>query len=142
MWIDVNTKPKIGAGFRRDRAMIMNCPVDVPDETIMMGDKTTNGILRKSSHDNDGSAEKSIKNKKDVKFDIRDVNNASEIPVKIRESVRTTERLQECVGDAPLVKRSGRREAFQVEPPVATQMWRARSEPLTWGRTSLPIAAK
>ncbi len=46
------------------------------------------------------------------------------------------------VGDAPLVKRSGRREAFQVEPPVATQMWRARSEPLTWGRTSLPIAAK
>ena len=66
--------------------MIMNCPVDVPDETIMMEDKTTNGILRKSSHDNDGSAEKSIKNKKDVKFDIRDVNNASEIPVKIRES--------------------------------------------------------
>ena len=30
MWIDVNTKPKMGRPFRVDRSMIMNCPVDLP----------------------------------------------------------------------------------------------------------------
>jgi hypothetical protein len=34
MWIDVNTKPKTGAGYRKDRAMLMNCPEIVPDETM------------------------------------------------------------------------------------------------------------
>jgi hypothetical protein len=31
MWIDVNMKPKQGLPFRRDRAMLMNCPVDLPE---------------------------------------------------------------------------------------------------------------
>ena len=30
MWIDVNTKPKMGRGYRVDRSMIMNCPIDLP----------------------------------------------------------------------------------------------------------------
>lgn len=34
MWIDVNTKPKQGLGFRKDRAMLMNCPIDLKDETL------------------------------------------------------------------------------------------------------------
>ena len=38
MWIDVNTKPKIGKPYRIDRSMIMNCPVDVPDETLVGGE--------------------------------------------------------------------------------------------------------
>ena len=32
MWCDVCTKPKQGKPFRKDRAMIMNCPMDWPDE--------------------------------------------------------------------------------------------------------------
>jgi hypothetical protein len=35
MWIDVNMKPKTGLAYRRDRAMIMNCPINLPDETIL-----------------------------------------------------------------------------------------------------------
>ena len=34
MWIDTNTKPKQGAPFKKDRAMIMGCPLEWPDETI------------------------------------------------------------------------------------------------------------
>ena len=34
MWIDVNTKPKQGRPFRVNRSHIMNCPVDLPDETL------------------------------------------------------------------------------------------------------------
>ena len=30
MWIDLNTKPKMGRPFRVDRSMIMNCPIDLP----------------------------------------------------------------------------------------------------------------
>ena len=30
MWIDVNTKPKMGRPLRVDRSKIMNCPVDLP----------------------------------------------------------------------------------------------------------------
>jgi hypothetical protein len=33
MWCDVCTKPKQGSPFRKDRAMIMNCPMDWPDES-------------------------------------------------------------------------------------------------------------
>lgn len=33
--IDVISKPKQGLPFRGDRAMLMNCPVDLEDETIM-----------------------------------------------------------------------------------------------------------
>ncbi len=32
MWSDVLTKPKQGAGFRQDRAMLMNCGMDYDDE--------------------------------------------------------------------------------------------------------------
>lgn len=32
MWCDVLTKPKQGLAFRRDRAMLMNCPVDWEDD--------------------------------------------------------------------------------------------------------------
>ena len=35
MWIDVNTKPKKGTPFRVDRSLLMNCPVNVPDETLL-----------------------------------------------------------------------------------------------------------
>lgn len=34
MWINVNTKPKIGRPYRVDRSLIMNCPVDIPDKTL------------------------------------------------------------------------------------------------------------
>ena len=34
MWIDVNTKPKTGRPYRVDRSLIMNYPVDIPDETL------------------------------------------------------------------------------------------------------------
>lgn len=34
MWIDVNTKPKQGTPYKLDRSEIMNCPVDLPDETV------------------------------------------------------------------------------------------------------------
>lgn len=34
MWIDINTKPKQGRPFRVDRSFIMNCPIDLPDETL------------------------------------------------------------------------------------------------------------
>ena len=33
MWIDMQTKPKQGLPYRRDRSMLMNCPLDIPDET-------------------------------------------------------------------------------------------------------------
>ena len=35
MWIDMNTKPKQGTPFRKDRSLLMNCPIDVPDETLV-----------------------------------------------------------------------------------------------------------
>jgi hypothetical protein len=34
VWIDGNTKPNEGRRFRVDRSKIMNCPIDVPDETL------------------------------------------------------------------------------------------------------------
>ena len=36
MWTDVNTKPKQGKGFRVDRSLMMNCPVDVPPSMGMI----------------------------------------------------------------------------------------------------------
>ena len=33
MWIDAHTKPKQGTPFRTDRSHVMNCPINVPDET-------------------------------------------------------------------------------------------------------------
>ena len=35
MWIDVNTKPKQGTPFKIDRSLLMNCPVNIPDETLL-----------------------------------------------------------------------------------------------------------
>ena len=34
MWIDINTKPKCGTPYKTDRALMMNCDVDIPDETL------------------------------------------------------------------------------------------------------------
>eukprot|EP00984_Skeletonema_dohrnii_P016801 scaffold7524_cov79-Skeletonema_dohrnii-CCMP3373.AAC.1 len=34
MWIDMNTKPKQGTPFRTDRSLMMNCPLNVADETL------------------------------------------------------------------------------------------------------------
>lgn len=34
MWIDMHTKPKQGTPFRKDRSFMMNCPLDLPDETL------------------------------------------------------------------------------------------------------------
>ena len=34
VWIDVNTKPNEGRRFRVDRSKIMNCSIDIPDETL------------------------------------------------------------------------------------------------------------
>jgi hypothetical protein len=118
MWVDVNTKPKIGAGFRRDRAMIMNCPENIPDETLTMN-----------------KMEENIKNK----LDTKDINSASKLPVKIRGDKQTTDRLQECVGDAP-IKRGPNRP--KEGPKKVTFQLEARSGPLTWRRASVPIAAK
>ena len=36
MWIDVNTKPKQGTPFKIDRGYLMNCPINVPDETLVL----------------------------------------------------------------------------------------------------------
>ena len=36
MWIDVNTKPKQGTPFKIDRDYLMNCPINVPDETLVL----------------------------------------------------------------------------------------------------------
>ena len=33
MWIDAHTKPKQGTPFRTDRSHVINCPINVPDET-------------------------------------------------------------------------------------------------------------
>ena len=48
MWVDINTKPKAGAGFRRDRAVMMNFPVELPDETLVS--RKLAGILNHSNH--------------------------------------------------------------------------------------------
>ena len=32
MWVDMNTKPKQGAPFRKDRSMMMNIPEDYDDD--------------------------------------------------------------------------------------------------------------
>ncbi len=34
MWIDVNTKLKQGQAFQIDCSHIMNCPINIPDETL------------------------------------------------------------------------------------------------------------
>jgi len=52
MWVDVNTKPKTGIGYRRDRAMLMNCPMDIPDETMAMKRNNNESILRTSAYYN------------------------------------------------------------------------------------------
>ena len=36
MWIDVNTKPNQGTPFKIDRGYLMNCPINVPDETLAL----------------------------------------------------------------------------------------------------------
>ena len=41
MWCDVLTKPKQGLAFRKDRAMLMNCPVDWTD--ICEGEQSPQG---------------------------------------------------------------------------------------------------
>jgi hypothetical protein len=48
MWVDINTKPKTVAGFRRDRAVMMNCPVDLPEKTLVSRKLT--GLLKHSNH--------------------------------------------------------------------------------------------
>ena len=35
MWIDVNTKPKQGTPFRIDRSYMMNCVIDLEDDTML-----------------------------------------------------------------------------------------------------------
>ena len=34
MWINVNTKPKQGTLFRTDHSHLINCPLNIPDETL------------------------------------------------------------------------------------------------------------
>ena len=34
MWSNVHTKPKTGMPFKKDKSVIMNCPIEWPDETI------------------------------------------------------------------------------------------------------------
>ena len=48
MWIDINTKPKQGTPYRLDRSEIMNCPVDIPDETIQGTRKPVSALRRKA----------------------------------------------------------------------------------------------
>ena len=48
MWIDVNTKPKQGTPYRLDRSEIMNCPVDVPDETIRGTPRPVSALKQKA----------------------------------------------------------------------------------------------
>lgn len=42
MCIDVNTKPNEGKRFRMDRAKLMNCAIDIQDETLSNNTMTTN----------------------------------------------------------------------------------------------------
>lgn len=75
MWCDVNTKPKEGLGFKKDRAMHQNCPLDWPDELSpsLSNERKIAGVLRNKS------------------------NHIPKVPVKTDTQVKF--RLQECVGN-------------------------------------------
>jgi hypothetical protein len=117
--------------------MIMNCPVELPDETMVMSNNNDNNVLHETY--------RSMADDKRVNADTG-VTDASRIPVKICDSSRTTDRLQECVGNATIYGRPNNLmrtpKAFQVYPGLTTRRKKTRSGPLTWGRTSQLIAAK
>jgi len=41
MWINVNTKLKQGLSFSKDHTKVMNCPIDIPNETLDGPNMTT-----------------------------------------------------------------------------------------------------
>ena len=49
MWSDVNTKPKQGNPYRKDRAMIMGCPLEWPNELALGPGKSAAMIADKES---------------------------------------------------------------------------------------------
>ena len=49
MWSDTNTKPKQGSGFRKDRAMIMGCPLEWPNELALAPSESAAMIAEKDS---------------------------------------------------------------------------------------------
>jgi hypothetical protein len=109
MWIDVNTKPKQGLPIRKDRAMIMNCPVDLPDETLV---RHGADVLKKVRFSDEVMAPKIS--------GVTDEARGSKIPVQVGKA-KPTKRLQECVGDPTVF-------GFQVEPKprTASTWWRTR----------------
>lgn len=97
MWVDINTKPKTGLPYRRDRAMMMNCPIDLPDETIvsrappsMKATVQQEGWIARSSDNNKGSDTAKTPSV-----------NATKRPVRICDAKHAS-RLQECVGSASI----------------------------------------
>ena len=49
MWSDVCTKPKQGTPFRKDRFMIMGCPLDWPSELALEPGKSAVVVLEDES---------------------------------------------------------------------------------------------
>ena len=124
MWIDVNTKPKQGLPFRRDRAMLMNCPIDLPDETLLGGNSGAAGDTSRKVRFPDDL----LNNEKGVKNNCVNVRVSGAKSKTSPENSRAapTKRLQECVGK-PAFSR------FQLEPMTAGPMPRGtRRDPRVW----------
>ena len=49
MWSDTNTKPKQGSPYRKDRAMIMGCPMEWPNELALTSGESAAMIDEKDS---------------------------------------------------------------------------------------------
>jgi hypothetical protein len=111
MWIDVNTKPKQGYPFRRDRAMLMNCPVDLPDETLIRSPDDVSRGTRLQAKITGQTACSDTSRKVTFSDGLTAGKKLLDTPNNPVNTNRTASdvRLQECVG------RSASSE-FQVEP--------------------------
>ena len=49
MWSDTNTKPKQGSPYRKDRSMIMGCPMEWPNELALAPGESAAVIAEKDS---------------------------------------------------------------------------------------------
>ena len=47
MWINMNTKPKQGTPFQVNRSIMVNCPVNHPDETLLMKENENMPITKR-----------------------------------------------------------------------------------------------
>jgi hypothetical protein len=83
MWCDVNTKPKEGMGFKKDRAMHQNCPLEWPDEL-----NPTPPSMKRSTEKKTSKRAGVLRNKTNV---------VPNIPARTIHKVKFG--LQECVGN-------------------------------------------